>query len=172
MAGCVAQAEGGEILRRQKAVDLVVGPQSYHHLPELLRQATGRGGIVDTEFPIVDKFALLPAPLREKTMARGVSAFVTVQEGCDKFCSFCVVPYTRGAKMSRPVAALIAEVEALAADGVREVTLLGQNVMPITDWTAMAESSRSAAFARVLPRCRASPVSAIRRAIQTTWTPI
>ncbi len=128
VAGCVAQAEGGEILRRQKAVDLVVGPQSYHHLPELLRQSNGRAGIVDTEFPIVDKFAFLPAPLREKTLARGVSAFVTVQEGCDKFCSFCVVPYTRGAEMSRPVAAVVAEVEALAADGVREITLLGQNV--------------------------------------------
>jgi tRNA-2-methylthio-N6-dimethylallyladenosine synthase len=128
VAGCVAQAEGGEILRRQKAVDIVVGPQSYHHLPELLRQADGAARIVDTEFPIVDKFAFLPPPLREKTLARGVSAFVTVQEGCDKFCSFCVVPYTRGAEMSRPVAAVTAEVEALAASGVREITLLGQNV--------------------------------------------
>jgi tRNA-2-methylthio-N6-dimethylallyladenosine synthase len=128
VAGCVAQAEGGEILRRQKAVDLVVGPQSYHHLPELLRQPIQGAGIVDTEFPVIDKFAFLPAPQREKIMARGVSAFVTVQEGCDKFCSFCVVPYTRGAEMSRPVAAIIAEVEALASAGVREITLLGQNV--------------------------------------------
>jgi tRNA-2-methylthio-N6-dimethylallyladenosine synthase len=128
VAGCVAQAEGREILRRQKAVDLVVGPQSYHHLPDLLRQSAHAPGIVDTEFPIEDKFGVLPRPTADKIAARGVSAFVTVQEGCDKFCSFCVVPYTRGAEMSRPVAKLTAEVEALAEAGVREIVLLGQNV--------------------------------------------
>jgi tRNA-2-methylthio-N6-dimethylallyladenosine synthase len=128
VAGCVAQAEGGEIFRRQKAVDIVVGPQSYHHLPELLRRAESEPGLVETEFPAEPKFDFLAAPSRQQIRKRGVSAFVTVQEGCDKFCSFCVVPYTRGAENSRPAAAILAEVETLAAAGVREVTLLGQNV--------------------------------------------
>ncbi|WP_342360000.1 tRNA (N6-isopentenyl adenosine(37)-C2)-methylthiotransferase MiaB [Terrarubrum flagellatum] len=127
VAGCVAQAEGGEILRRAPAVDLVVGPQSYHRLPELVRQARA-ARVVDTEFPVEDKFDHLPRASREKMRARGVSAFVTVQEGCDKFCSFCVVPYTRGAESSRPVVKIIADVRALAEAGVREVTLIGQNV--------------------------------------------
>ena len=126
VAGCVAQAEGGEILRRAPAVDLVVGPQTYHRLPELLAKARSRP--VDTEFPVDTKFDILPAATREKTLARGPSAFVTVQEGCDKFCTFCVVPYTRGAETSRPVAGILAEVERLAAAGVREISLLGQNV--------------------------------------------
>ncbi|MGO3928976.1 tRNA (N6-isopentenyl adenosine(37)-C2)-methylthiotransferase MiaB [Rhodopseudomonas pseudopalustris] len=128
VAGCVAQAEGEEIIRRQPAVDVVVGPQSYHHLPELLAQARREGRALETEFPVEDKFGLLPPPQPEAIRARGVSAFVTVQEGCDKFCSFCVVPYTRGAEMSRPVAQIIADTERLAAHGVREVTLIGQNV--------------------------------------------
>jgi tRNA-2-methylthio-N6-dimethylallyladenosine synthase len=127
VAGCVAQAEGGEIIRRQPAVDLVVGPQNYHRLPQLLR---GRrpGGTVDTEFPVEDKFAHLPASAPEAIRARGVAAFVTVQEGCDKFCSFCVVPYTRGGEVSRPPAQVLAEIERLARAGVAEVTLIGQNV--------------------------------------------
>jgi tRNA-2-methylthio-N6-dimethylallyladenosine synthase len=128
VAGCVAQAEGGEILRRQPAVDIVVGPQSYHRLPELLREARVRPGVVDTEFPAEDKFSRLPATPPDAIRRRGVSAFVTVQEGCDKFCSFCVVPYTRGAEASRPAAAVLDEIARLAAAGVREVTLLGQNV--------------------------------------------
>ncbi len=128
VAGCVAQAEGGEILRRQPAVDVVVGPQSYHRLPELLREARVRPGLVDTEFPAEDKFSRLPATPPDAIRKRGVSAFVTVQEGCDKFCSFCVVPYTRGAEASRPVAAILGEIARLASAGVREVTLLGQNV--------------------------------------------
>ena len=102
VAGCVAQAEGAEILRRQPAVDVVVGPQSYHRLPQLLREARIRPGVVDTEFPAEDKFSRLPAPPADAIRRRGVTAFVTVQEGCDKFCSFCVVPYTRGAEASRP----------------------------------------------------------------------
>ena len=102
VAGCVAQAEGGEILRRQPAVDVVVGPQSYHRLPQLLREARIRPGVVDTEFPAEDKFSQLPVPPADAIRRRGVAAFVTVQEGCDKFCSFCVVPYTRGAEASRP----------------------------------------------------------------------
>jgi tRNA-2-methylthio-N6-dimethylallyladenosine synthase len=128
VAGCVAQAEGGEILRRQPAVDVVVGPQSYHRLPQLLREARIRPGVVDTEFPAEDKFSLLPVPAVDAIRRRGVSAFVTVQEGCDKFCSFCVVPYTRGAEASRPLADVLDEIARLADAGVREVTLLGQNV--------------------------------------------
>lgn len=127
VAGCVAQAEGGEIQRRQPAVDLVVGPQAYHRLPELLAEAAGKR-VVDTDLPIEDKFGFLPVPKPQIIRARGVSAFVTVQEGCDKFCAFCVVPYTRGAEFSRPVAQVVAEVERLAEAGVRDVTLIGQNV--------------------------------------------
>jgi tRNA-2-methylthio-N6-dimethylallyladenosine synthase len=128
VAGCVAQAEGEEIIRRAPAVDLVVGPQSYHRLPHLLARAEREGAVVDTEFPVEDKFGFLEPPSRHAIRARGVSAFVTVQEGCDKFCTFCVVPYTRGAEASRPVASILAEVERLADAGVREVTLIGQNV--------------------------------------------
>jgi tRNA-2-methylthio-N6-dimethylallyladenosine synthase len=128
VAGCVAQAEGEEIIRRAPAVDLVVGPQNYHRLPGLLARAEREGAVVDTEFPIEDKFDLLKAPSRDAIRARGVSAFVTVQEGCDKFCTFCVVPYTRGAETSRPAAKIFAEVARLADAGVREVTLIGQNV--------------------------------------------
>ena len=128
VAGCVAQAEGEEIVRRAPVVDLVVGPQSYHRLPALLERAARDGHVVDTEFPVEDKFDHLAAPSRAATRSRGVSAFVTVQEGCDKFCSFCVVPYTRGAELSRPIAQIVAEVERLADAGVREVTLIGQNV--------------------------------------------
>lgn len=127
VAGCVAQAEGAEIQRRQPAVDLVVGPQAYHRLPELLEQARARR-IVDTDLPIDDKFGHLPAPRPQAIRQRGISAFVTVQEGCDKFCAFCVVPYTRGAEFSRPVAQVMAEIERLAAAGVQDVTLIGQNV--------------------------------------------
>src|SRR5271169_309094 len=128
VAGCVAQAEGEEIIRRQPAVDLVFGPQSYHRLPELLARAARDGKAVDTEFPADDKFDHLAAPYRATIRARGVSAFVTVQEGCDKFCTFCVVPYTRGAEMSRPVGKIVAEAARLTAAGVREITLIGQNV--------------------------------------------
>jgi tRNA-2-methylthio-N6-dimethylallyladenosine synthase len=129
VAGCVAQAEGDEIVRRAKGnVDLVFGPQSYHRLPELLKR-TGNGAVVvDTEFPDEDKFAHLPAAKKEVTASRGLTAFLTVQEGCDKFCSFCVVPYTRGAEVSRPVEQVLAEARNLAEAGVRELTLLGQNV--------------------------------------------
>jgi tRNA-2-methylthio-N6-dimethylallyladenosine synthase len=127
VAGCVAQAEGAEIMKRAKGVDLVVGPQSYHRLPDLVARAKA-GQVVDTEFPAEDKFTHLPAASREKTLSRGPAAFLTAQEGCDKFCTFCVVPYTRGAEVSRPVAQIVAEAERLAAHGVREITLLGQNV--------------------------------------------
>jgi len=128
VAGCVAQAEGEEIIRRAPSVDLVVGPQSYHRLPALLARVERGERAIDTEFPVDDKFDALKAPSREATRKRGVSAFVTVQEGCDKFCTFCVVPYTRGAETSRPVAKILAEAERLADAGVREITLIGQNV--------------------------------------------
>jgi len=129
VAGCVAQAEGEEMVRRAPVVDLVFGPQSYHRLPDLLaRTGNGSRGIVETDFPVEDKFEALPEPEKKKTIARGRTAFLTVQEGCDKFCAFCVVPYTRGAEFSRPVSQIISEAEMLVAGGVREVTLLGQNV--------------------------------------------
>ena len=125
VAGCVAQAEGEEIMKRQPAVDIVVGPQAYHQLPELLtRTARARGERIGADFAPNDKFDALPAA-RGTT---GPTAFLTVQEGCDKFCTFCVVPYTRGAEWSRPMASVLEEARALADRGVREVTLLGQNV--------------------------------------------
>jgi tRNA-2-methylthio-N6-dimethylallyladenosine synthase len=128
VAGCVAQAEGKEIIRRAGAVDLVVGSQNYHRLPEMIARAQGGEKVIDTEFPIEDKFEALAVPSRDAIAKRGISTFVTVQEGCDKFCTFCVVPYTRGAEVSRPVQKIVAEVERLADAGVREVTLIGQNV--------------------------------------------
>jgi tRNA-2-methylthio-N6-dimethylallyladenosine synthase len=125
VAGCVAQAEGKEILARQPAVDMVVGPQSYHRLPEMIAKLAREGGhALETDFPAEDKFDRLP----EEQAVAGPTAFLTVQEGCDKFCTFCVVPYTRGAEYSRPVAQLEKEARRLAAHGVREITLLGQNV--------------------------------------------
>jgi tRNA-2-methylthio-N6-dimethylallyladenosine synthase len=125
VAGCVAQAEGEEIMRRQPMVDLVVGPQSYHRLPELEAKARGGEKALDTDFPEEDKFEHLA---RRPKAKRGPTAFLTVQEGCDKFCAFCVVPYTRGAEVSRPVERILTEARDLVERGVREITLLGQNV--------------------------------------------
>ncbi len=137
VAGCVAQAEGDEIVQRQPAVDIVVGPQAYHRLPELLARVAreadavrsgGRrragAGVLDTEFPVESKFDHLPAPAD----VRAGSAFLSIQEGCDKFCTFCVVPYTRGAEYSRPAASILREARQLVAAGAVELTLLGQNV--------------------------------------------
>jgi tRNA-2-methylthio-N6-dimethylallyladenosine synthase len=125
VAGCVAQAEGKEIIARQPAVDIVVGPQTYHRLPEMIARVTrGAGAALETDFPAEEKFDALP----EESRNRGATAFLTVQEGCDKFCTFCVVPYTRGAEFSRPVADVEREARHLVASGVREITLLGQNV--------------------------------------------
>ena len=132
VAGCVAQAEGEEILRRAPQVDLVFGPQTYHRLPELVARAARAGapgggpgrGVLDTEFPVESKFDHLP----EAAAPQGPAAFLSVQEGCDKFCGFCVVPYTRGAEYSRPVADIVAEAERLVSAGSVEITLLGQNV--------------------------------------------
>ena len=125
VAGCVAQAEGAEIMSRQPMVDLVVGPQSYHRLPEMEAKVQAGEKALDTDFPEEDKFAHLAA--RPKA-ARGATAFLTVQEGCDKFCAFCVVPYTRGAEVSRPAERVMREARDLVERGVREITLLGQNV--------------------------------------------
>ena len=128
VTGCVAQAEGAEILRRAPAVDLVIGPQTYHRLPDVLERVRGGAKVVETDYALEDKFEHLPQPKRAEIIRRGVTAFLTVQEGCDKFCTFCVVPYTRGSEVSRPVSQIVAEAERLAEAGVREVTLLGQNV--------------------------------------------
>ncbi|TVR98036.1 MAG: tRNA (N6-isopentenyl adenosine(37)-C2)-methylthiotransferase MiaB [Rhodospirillales bacterium] len=126
VAGCVAQAEGAEILDRAPYVDMVFGPQSLHRLPEMIaRVSRGAGQALETDFPVEGKFDLLP---EASAPASGVAAFLTVQEGCDKFCTFCVVPYTRGAEFSRPAADVLAEAGRYAAAGVREITLLGQNV--------------------------------------------
>jgi tRNA-2-methylthio-N6-dimethylallyladenosine synthase len=127
VAGCVAQAEGAEITARAPFVDIVLGPQTYHRLPEMVARAhRAAGPVIETDFPVEQKFDFLPdAPAGQE---QAITAFLTVQEGCDKFCSFCVVPYTRGAEASRPVAAVIAEARRLVARGAREITLLGQNV--------------------------------------------
>ena len=125
VAGCVAQAEGAEILARAPYVDIVLGPQTYHRLPEMVAQAARAGGaVIETDFPAEQKFDFLP----EASAPQGITAFLTIQEGCDKFCSFCVVPYTRGAEASRSAAAVLAEARRLVAQGSREITLLGQNV--------------------------------------------
>ena len=123
VAGCVAQAEGEEIMARAPAVTMVVGPQAYHHLPDMLREATSGKRVTDTDMPAETKFDALP-----KRRRSGPTAFLTVQEGCDKFCTYCVVPYTRGAEVSRPHADLVEEAKRLVDGGAREITLLGQNV--------------------------------------------
>lgn len=128
VTGCVAQAEGAEILRRAPTVDLVVGPQTYHRLPELLRKVREGQKVVETEYAVEDKFAHLPHHNRRAVQKRGVTAFLTVQEGCDKFCTFCVVPYTRGSEVSRPLDQIMSEARELVDAGVKEITLLGQNV--------------------------------------------
>ena len=166
VAGCVAQAEGKQILRREPAVDLVIGPQSYQNLPELLARKS-RSRHVDTEFPVDDKFKSLPSPSNERAKARGVSAFVTIQEGCDKFCTFCVVPYTRGSEYSRPVADVLAEVKRLTDVGIREVTLLGQNV---NAYHGLDESGHSASLGELLKRV--SEISGIARIRYTTSHPL
>ncbi|ESX96843.1 MULTISPECIES: tRNA (N6-isopentenyl adenosine(37)-C2)-methylthiotransferase MiaB [unclassified Mesorhizobium] len=154
VAGCVAQAEGAEIIRRSPAVDLVIGPQTYHRLPDVLARVRGGEKIVETEYAIEDKFEHLPQPKRAEMIKRGVTAFLTVQEGCDKFCTFCVVPYTRGSEVSRPVAQIVAEAERLADAGVREVTLLGQNV---NAWHGKGEDGMEWGLGRLLFRLAEIP---------------
>jgi tRNA-2-methylthio-N6-dimethylallyladenosine synthase len=148
VAGCVAQAEGAEIQRRAPHVDIVVGPQAYHRLPELVARAEraadpDRRGIMDTDFPVESKFDFLP----ESATSPGASAFLSVQEGCDKFCTFCVVPYTRGAEFSRPVAHIEAEARRLVERGAREITLLGQNV---NAWHGSASNDEAWGLGRLI----------------------
>lgn len=154
VAGCVAQAEGAEIIRRSPAVDLVIGPQTYHRLPDVLARVRGGEKIVETDYAIEDKFDHLPQPRRAEIIKRGVTAFLTVQEGCDKFCTFCVVPYTRGSEVSRPVVQIVAEAERLAAAGVREVTLLGQNV---NAWHGQGDNGEEWGLGRLLFRLAEIP---------------
>ena len=159
LAGCVAQAEGAEAKRRSPMIDMVVGPQAYHRLPEMVAQAARGGRPVDTDMPAISKFDALPARRRASP-----SAFLTVQEGCDKFCTYCVVPYTRGAEISRPWGDIVAEAHALVDAGAREIVLLGQNV---NAWTR-----RDARLRRPDPRARRRSMgwsaSATRPA--TRWT--
>jgi tRNA-2-methylthio-N6-dimethylallyladenosine synthase len=136
VAGCVAQAEGAEIARRAPSVDVVVGPQAYHRLPELLAAAARGERAVDLDMPAASKFGALP----RRGGSQRPTAFLTVQEGCDKFCTYCVVPYTRGAEISRPFADLVAEAQALVEGGAREITLLGQNV---NAWSGEDDRGRS-----------------------------
>jgi tRNA-2-methylthio-N6-dimethylallyladenosine synthase len=162
VAGCVAQAEGVEIVRRAPVVDLVVGPQSYHRLPELVTQVHGQLPLVETAFPDDDKFAHLPP----RTKRRDATAFLTVQEGCDKFCTFCVVPYTRGAEFSRPAAAIEAEARRLVEHGVREITLLGQNV---NAYHGNGPDGRSWSLARLI--CELARIDGLDRLRYTTSHP-
>jgi tRNA-2-methylthio-N6-dimethylallyladenosine synthase len=179
VTGCVAQAEGAEIIRRQAAVDLVVGPQSYHRLPQLLAEAGDRAAVA-TEFEVDEKFAVLdglpshngafgdprPPQMRGRSNEPRVAAFLTVQEGCDKFCTFCVVPYTRGGEASRSVAAIVAEAARLAASGVREITLLGQNV---NAWHGEGPDGKAWGLGRLLARLAEIP--GIERLRYTTSHP-
>ncbi len=151
VAGCVAQAEGEEIVRRQPAVDLVVGPQAYHTLPDMLAEAQSGKAVINTEFPAEDKFDHLPSGPK---MRRAPAAFLTVQEGCDKFCAFCVVPYTRGAEVSRPAERVIAEANELVDRGVVEITLLGQNVNAYHGGMGLADLIRELAKIGGLERIR------------------
>ncbi len=162
VAGCVAQAEGEEISRRAPAVDIVVGPQSYHRLPELLRRGVRA---VATDFPAEDKFDHMPPP---GLGSHAPSAFLTVQEGCDKFCTFCVVPYTRGAESSRPAARIVAEAEGLAARGVKELTLLGQNV---NAYHGPGQSADGAAWSLARLLARLAEIPGIERLRYTTSHP-
>jgi tRNA-2-methylthio-N6-dimethylallyladenosine synthase len=166
VAGCVAQAEGEEIIRRAPVVDLVFGPQSYHRLPSLLAHAAAGRRAIDTDFSTDDKFAALVAAEPAVTRSRGACAFVTVQEGCDKFCTFCVVPYTRGAELSRPVEGIVTEIESLAQAGVREVTLIGQNV---NAYHGIGPDGRTWSLARLLQRV--ARVQGIERLRYTTSHP-
>ncbi len=164
VAGCVAQAEGEEIVKRAPAVDLVFGPQTYHRLPELLaRRRAGEKFVVETEFPAEDKFEGLNLQALPR---KGVAAFLTVQEGCDKFCTFCVVPYTRGAEFSRPVEQVLAEARKLAAQGVKEFTLLGQNV---NAYHGLEAKGRSIGLAGLLAEL--SRIEGIERLRYTTSHP-
>ena len=158
LAGCVAQAEGAEAKRRSQMIDIVVGPQAYHRLPEMVAEASDGARPVDTDMPAISKFDAMPARRRANP-----SSFLTVQEGCDKFCTYCVVPYTRGAEISRPWNDIVAEAQSLVDAGAREIVLLGQNV------NAWADEERGLAdLIRALAKSIASSASATRPAIRQT----
>src|SRR6188768_2809719 len=168
VAGCVAQAEGEEIARRAKGrVDMVFGPQSYHRLPDLIARAERGEMVLETEFPEEDKFEHLPAATKQVIRGRGLTAFLTVQEGCDKFCSFCVVPYTRGAETSRPVEQVLAEARNLVDAGVRELTLLGQNV---NAWHGLDARGRTVGLGELCARL--SEIEGLARIRYTTSHPL
>jgi tRNA-2-methylthio-N6-dimethylallyladenosine synthase len=159
VAGCVGQAEGEEITRRMKSVDLVFGPQTYHRLPELLKANLNTGrAVIETEFSVDDKFKGLAQNQVRQPTSRSVTAFLTIQEGCDKFCTFCVVPYTRGAEFSRPVSQIVEEAQKLADQGVKEVTLLGQNV---NAYRGQSENGTQARLGTLINEL--SQISAIQR---------
>ena len=161
LAGCVAQAEGAEAMRRSKMIDLVVGPQSYHRLPEMVAQAARGGRPIDTDMPALSKFDRLPRRRRAPP-----SAFLTVQEGCDKFCTYCVVPYTRGAELSRPWAQVVAEARSLVEAGAREVVLLGQNV---NAWHGEDDRGRAAGLDGLIGKL--SEIEGLERIRYTTSHP-
>ena len=167
VTGCVAQAEGAEIIARAPVVDLVVGPQTYHHLPDLVRRASSGERVVETEFEIEQKFEQLPAATPAQHQARGVAAFLTVQEGCDKFCTFCVVPYTRGAEVSRSVEQILDEARGMVAGGVREITLLGQNV---NAWHGLGSNGREWGLGELL--FELSKITKLERLRYTTSHPV
>ncbi|MGB6229349.1 MAG: tRNA (N6-isopentenyl adenosine(37)-C2)-methylthiotransferase MiaB, partial [Litorimonas sp.] len=163
VAGCVAQAEGAEIRRRAPVVDMVLGPQTYHKLPEMIaRVSRASGEVLETDFDTIEKFDALPAGRQ----AKGYSAFLTVQEGCDKFCTYCVVPYTRGAEISRPYGDLLVEARKLVEAGAREITLLGQNV---NAWSGEDERGRSVGLAGLIRAL--APLEGLARIRYTTSHP-
>ena len=167
VAGCVAQAEGDEIIKRAPAVDMVVGPQSYHRMGQYVADAAAGKRIVATDFAIEDKFGELPPATRTQIRNRGVAAFLTIQEGCDKFCTFCVVPYTRGAEVSRSARQILEEARRLADSGVREVTLLGQNV---NAWHGAGSNGAAMRLGDLLAEI--SAISGLERLRYTTSHPI
>jgi len=167
VTGCVAQAEGAEIVARAPVVDLVAGPQTYHRLPEMVRRATLGERVIDTEFEIEEKFEKLPQATKAQVQSRGVASFLTVQEGCDKFCTFCVVPYTRGAEVSRSSAQILDEAKSLIASGVREITLLGQNV---NAWHGMGDKGDEWNFGKLLYAM--ADVEGLERLRYTTSHPV
>ena len=166
VAGCVAQAEGEEIIKRSPVVNMVIGPATYHQLPDALGRARKGEKVVETEFTEDDKFVHLPKANKKQIRSRGVTAFLTVQEGCDKFCTFCVVPYTRGAEISRPVSQLLSEAQDLVDAGVREITLLGQNV---NAWHGKGDDGREWGLGELLHRL--SDIEGIERLRYTTSHP-
>ena len=167
VTGCVAQAEGEEILKRAGSVDLVAGPQTYHRIADIVRKANTGERVVETDFEIEEKFAKLPKATQKQTQSRGVAAFLTIQEGCDKFCTFCVVPYTRGAEVSRTVSQIVDEAEDQIAAGVREITLLGQNV---NAWHGMGDDGREWGLGELLHRL--AKIDGMERLRYTTSHPV